>query len=327
MIRRREIITLLGGAAAAWPLAARAQQPAMPVIGYLNSASRDAFAPYVAAFLHGLKESGFVEGQNVMIEYRSTEDLPERLPALAADLVRRRVTVLVTNSSAPALAAKQATSTLPIVFLIGGDPVELGLVASLNRPGGNATGVSFLINKLVAKRLELLSDLVPGASPLGILLDPNNPNANADTKDAREAAQAIGRKLLVVEAGTKNELITAFAALVQQHVSALLVAAHVSFIAWRDQIIALAARHTIAASYSGRDFVMLGGLMSYGPNQADVHRQAGVYTGRVLNGANPADLPVVQPTKFDLAINVMTARALGLDVPPKLLALADEVIE
>jgi putative ABC transport system substrate-binding protein len=326
-MKRRYFITLLGGAAASWPLAARGQQVAMPVIGYLNSASRDAFAPYVAAFLQGLKEGGFVEGQNVMIEYRSTEDQPERLPALAAELVRRQVTVLVTNSSAPALAAKQATSTLPIVFLIGGDPVELGLVASLNRPGGNATGVSFLINKLVAKRLELLSDLVPGATALGILVDRNNPNVNADTKDARIAAETIGRKLFVVEAGTKNELNTAFTALVQQQVSALLVAAHASFIAWRDQIIALAARHTIAASYSARDAVVLGGLTSYGPNLADVHRQAGVYTGRVLNGANPADLPVVQPTKFDLAINLKTAKTLGLDVPPKLLALADEVIE
>jgi putative ABC transport system substrate-binding protein len=277
-------------------------------------------------FPPGLEGGGFVEGQNVVFEYLA-DDQPERLSALAADLVRRQVTVIVANSSAPALAAKQATSTLPIVFLIGGDPVELGLVASLNRPGGNATGVSFLINKLVAKRLELLSDLVPGATTLGMLVDRNNPNADADTKDAREAAEAIGRKVLVVEVGTKSELNMAFTALVQQQVSALLVAAHASFIAWLDQIIALGARHMIAASYSARDAVVVGGLTSYGPNLADVHRQAGVYTGRVLNGANPADLPVVQPTKFDLVINLKTAKALSLDVPPKLLALADEVIE
>jgi putative ABC transport system substrate-binding protein len=326
-MRRRQFIALVGGAVVTWPLAVRAQKQAMPVIGYLNSASRDAFAPYVAAFLRGLKEGGFVEGQNVMIEHRSTEDKPERLPALAADLVGLPVSVLVANSSGPALAAKQATSTLPIVFLIGGDPVELGLVTSLNRPGGNATGVSFLVNKLVAKRLELLSDLVAGATTLGMLVDPNNPNANGDTIDAHEATERIGRKLLVVEAGTQNELNRAFTALVQLRVSALLVAAHVSFIAWRDQIIALAAHHMIAASYSARDAAMFGGLTSYGPNQADVHRQAGVYTGRVLNGANTADLPVVQPTKFELVINLKTAKALGLYLPPKLLALADEVIE
>jgi ABC-type uncharacterized transport system substrate-binding protein len=205
-MKRREFITLLGGAAASWPIAVRAQQPAMPVIGYLNSSARDAFAPYVAAFLQGLKEGGFVEGQNVMIEYRSTEDQPKLMPALAAELVRRQVAVLVANSSAPALAAKQATSTLPMVFLTGGDPVELGLIASLNRPGGNATGVSFLVNKLVAKRMELLSELAPGAVTLGMLVDPNNPNAEPDTRDAQVAADALGRKLLVVKAAAESEL-------------------------------------------------------------------------------------------------------------------------
>ena len=325
-VRRREFITLLGGAAA-WPFAARAQKAAMPVIGFLNSASPDAFAPFVSSFLRGLEAVGFVDGQNVMIEYRSAEGQPDRLPALAAELVRRQVTVLVANSTASALAAKEAASTLPIVFLTGNDPVELGLVASFNRPGGNATGVSFLVNKLVEKRLELLTELMPNATALGILVDAGNPNALADTKAAQVAAQKIGRRLVIVTVGSKSELDAAFMALVQQQVSALFVAANVSFIAWRDQIIALAARHMIAASYSGRDFVVLGGLMSYGPNQADAHRQVGVYTGRILKGSNPADMPVMQPSRFELVINLKTANALGLVVPNSMQLLADEVIE
>jgi putative ABC transport system substrate-binding protein len=326
-MRRRDFVALLGGAAAAWPLGARAQQSAMPVIGMLHSASPDAFAPFVAAFLQGLKEVGFVQGQNVAIETRSAEGHPDRLSALAGELVQRQVTVLVANSTASALAVRQATSTLPFVFLTGGDPVELGLVASLNRPGGNATGISFLVNKLVAKRLELLSELVPAAATVGILVDPNNPNANADVKDAQAAAATIGRKLLVVRAGTKGELNAAFADLVQQQVTALFVAANVSFIAWRGEITALAARYKIATSHSARDTVADGGLMSYGPNQEDVWRQIGVYTGRVLNGANPADVPVAQPSKFELVVNLKTAKTIGLEFPPKLLALADEVIE
>jgi putative ABC transport system substrate-binding protein len=251
-MRRREFIAVFGGAAAAWPFAARAQKAAMPVIGFLNSASPDAFAPFVSSFHRGLEAVGFVDGQNVVIEYRSAEGHPARLPALAAELVRRQVAVLVANSTASALAAKEAASTLPIVFLTGNDPVELGLVASFNRPGGNATGVSFLVNKLVEKRLELLTELMPNATALGILVDAGNPNALADIKAAQLAAQKIGRTLVAVTVGSKSELDAAFTALVQQQVSALFVAANVSFIAWRDQIIALAARHMIAASYSGR---------------------------------------------------------------------------
>jgi putative tryptophan/tyrosine transport system substrate-binding protein len=324
-MRRREFISLLGGVAA-WPLAARAQQP-MPVIGFLNSATLAGEAERLAAFRQGLKENGFVEGQNVVIELRSAEGQFDRLPALAADLVRRQVNVLVANTTASALAAKPATSTLPIVFVTGGDPVELGLVASLNRPGGNLTGVSFLVNKLVAKRLELLSELAPGTTALGMLVDPNNPNAQADTKDAQAAAAALGRKLVVAEAGTESEIEAAFAALLQQRVSARLVGAHVLFFSRRDRLVALAARHAVAASYSTREFVAAGGLMSYGPNQTDVYRLVGVYTGRILKGAKPADLPVERPVKFELVINLKTAKALGLDVPLHLQQLADEVIE
>jgi putative ABC transport system substrate-binding protein len=324
--KRREFITLFGGALA-WPMAARAQQPAMPVIGFLNSATLKGEAERLAAFRQGLKESGFVEGQNVVIEYRSAEGQFNRLPELAADLVRRQVNVLVANTTASALAAKPATSTLPIVFVTGGDPVELGLVGSLNRPGGNATGVSFLVNKLMAKRLELLSELVPGTAAFGMLVDPNNPNAEADTKDAQAAAAALGRKLVVAKAGAESEIEAAVAALVQQRVSALLVGAHVLFFSRRDQLVALAARHAVAASYATREFVAAGGLMSYGPNQTDVYRLVGVYAGRILKGAKPAELPIERPVKFELIINLKTAKALGLDVPVHLQQLADEVIE
>jgi putative tryptophan/tyrosine transport system substrate-binding protein len=241
--------------------------------------------------------------------------------------VGRRATVLVANTRAAALVAKRTTSTIPIVFLTGGDPVELGLVASLNRPGGNATGVSFLVNKLVAKRLELLNELVPGTTTLGMLVDPNNPNAPADAKDAQEAASAIGRKLLILRVDAESELDAAFAAMVAQRISALFVAANANFIIWQDRLMALAARHTIAASYTTRDFVVAGGLMSYGSNLTEVYRQVGVYAGRVLQGAKPSDLPIHQSTKFELVINLKTARALGLTVPSTLLAIADEVIE
>ena len=326
-IKRRDFVALLGGAAAAWPLAASAQQPAMPVIGFLNSAKLDAEAERVAAFRQGLKETGFIEGQNVAIEFRSAEGQIDRLPALAADLVRRQVNVLVANTTASALAAKPATSMLPIVFVTGGDPVELGLVAGLNRPGGNVTGVSFLVNKLMAKRLELLSELVPGTAALGLLVDPNNPNAEADTKDAQVAAAALGRKLVVARAGDGDEVDAAFAALARQKASTLLVGAHVLFLTRRDQLVALAARYAVAASYATREFVSAGGLMSYGPNQTDVYRLVGVYAGRILKGAKPADLPVERPVKFELVINLKTAKALGLDVPLHLQQLADEVIE
>jgi len=327
MIGRREFITLLGGAGA-WPLAARAEKATMPVVGVLIGSTVEGQLAQLAGLRQGLKESGFVEGQDVGIEYRSAEGQPDRLPALAAELVRRPVNVLVTiGGTVSALAAKSATSSVPIVFLIGADPVELGLVASLNRPGGNITGMGFLVNKLVAKRLGLLSELVPGAATLGMLVDPNNPNADADTRDARTAADALGRKLLFVEAGTKSEVDTAYATLVQQRVSALFVAAHANFNNWRHELVALAARHAVAASYSIREYVAIGGLTSYGPNTTDVYRHAGVYVGRILRGAKPADLPVLQPTKFELAINLKTANALGLVVPNSMQLLADEVIE
>jgi putative ABC transport system substrate-binding protein len=326
-MRRREFITLLGSAVATWPRAARAQQAAMPVIGVLISTTVASFAERLAAFRHGVNESGFVEGQNVTIEYRSAEGHDERLPALAADLVRRQVTVIATASTAAALALKTATTTIPIVFSTGADPVEIGLVASLNRPGGNLTGVSFFVNKLVAKRLELLSALVPGASTIGMLVDPTNPNTEADTRDAQAAADVIGRTLLVIKAATEREIELAYAAVVQQRVSALFVAAHINLTNWHDQIVALAARHAVAVSYPARDYVAAGGLMSYGPNQRDVYRQVGVYVGRILKGEKPADLPVMQPTKFDLVINLKTAKALGIEVPAGVLAIADEVIE
>jgi putative ABC transport system substrate-binding protein len=323
---RREFITLLGGAAT-WPIAASAQQSVLPVVGFLNSATLEGEAERLAAFRRGLKESGFVEGQNVVIELRSAEGRFDQLPALAADLVRRQVSVLVANTTASALAAKAATPMLPIVFVTGGDPVELGLVASLNRPGGNATGVSFLINKLVAKRLELLSELSPGTAALGMLVDPNNPNAQADTHDAQAAAAALGRKLVIAKAGAGSEIDAAFPALVHQRISALLVDANVLFFSRRNQLVALASRYAVAASYATREFVAAGGLMSYGPNQTDVYRLVGVYAARILNGAKPADLPVERPVKFELVINLTTAKALGLNVPLHLQQLADEVIE
>jgi putative tryptophan/tyrosine transport system substrate-binding protein len=299
----------------------------MPVIGLLNSATLDAQAERLAAFQQGLKETGFIAGRNVTIEYRSAEGLTDQLPILARDLVRRQVSVVVATSTASALAAKRATETLPMVFVTGGDPVELGLVAGLNRPGGNATGVSFLVNKVVAKRMELLSELAPDAVTLGMLVDPNNPNAEPDTKDAKVAADALGRKLLVVKAAAESELDAAFATLAQMKVASLLVAANVNFIAWRNQIMALAMRYGIAASYTTRDFVTAGGLMSYGPDQGEVFRQIGLYAGRILKGEKPADMPVVQSAKFEFVINLRTAKAQALAIPPALLALADEVIE
>jgi len=327
MMRRREFITLLGGGAAAWPLSARAQQSATPVIGVLTSASVDSFAERMAALRQGILESGFVEGQNVTIEYRSANGRSDRLQGLAADLVRRHVNVIATSSTAAALAAKRETTTIPIVFSTGADPVEIGLVARLNRPGGNLTGVSFLVNKLVAKRLELLTALAPAGAPISMLVDPTNPNVQADTNDARAAAAALGRTLLVVKVAAESQVDQAYAILAQQRVSALLVAAHVNLTNWHDRIVTLAARHAVAASYPAREYVIAGGLMSYGPAQSHVYRQVGMYVGRILNGEKAADLPVVQPTKFELVINLKAAHALGLTVPSSLLAIADEVIE
>jgi putative tryptophan/tyrosine transport system substrate-binding protein len=329
-MKRREFISLLGGAAAPsflWPLAARAQQPAMPVIGILNNQTLDSEAGRLAAIRQGLKETGFVEGQNATIEYRFADGHADRLPDLAAELVRRRVTVLVANTTPPAHAAKAATATIPIVIVAGVDPVEVGLVASFNRPGANVTGVTFLVNKLVAKRLELLCEVVPGPAPIGMLADRSNPNAEGDVRDAQAAAVVLGRTLHVAKVATESELDTAFAALVQQRVAALFIAPNANFRIWRDQLLALAARHALPASFSSSDFVRVGGLMSYGPDQLDAYRQAGIYAGRILKGEKPAELPVMQSAKFELVINVKTARTLGLAVPRTLLALADEVIE
>jgi putative ABC transport system substrate-binding protein len=328
-IGRRQFISALGGAAIAWPLAARAQHPAMPVIGFMSSRSADDSKYLVAAFRSGLETGGgYVEGQNVTIEYRWAEGQYDRLPALATDLVRRGVAVLVAAGGEPsALAAKAATSTIPIVFTVGGDPVKVGLVASLNRPEGNATGVSLLTTAPEAKRLGLLNELVPGAGVFGVLIDPNYQDHEVQARDVQEAARTIGRQIQIVNAGTDRELETAFAALDQQHAAALLVSADPFFDTRRDRIIALAAQLKLPAMYQFRDYAVSGGLVSYGISITDGYRQVGIYTGQVLNGVKPADLPIFQSIKFEFVINLKTAKVLGVKISDNLLSIADEVIE
>jgi len=329
MMRRREFITLFGAAAVAWPLAARAQQQPMPVIGFLYSASPDTFADRLRAFRQGLKETGFIEGENCAIVYRWAENRIDRLPEMVADLIRREVTVIAAMNTVAAVAAKTANTTIPIVFLAAEDPVRLGLVASLARPGGNATGINFFNAEVTGKRLGFLRDLVPTAKRVGVLVDRNSAAIITESilHDAEPAARTMGLQILVVNATTSREIDAAFTTFVREQVDALFVDPSGFFTSRRVHIASQAMRHGIPVAYSQRELPEVGGLMSYGTNLADTWRQVGVYAGRVLKGAKPADLPVLQSTRFELVINANTARMLGLTVPPGLLALADEVIE
>jgi putative ABC transport system substrate-binding protein len=325
-MNRRELLALLGGEAiAARPVGA--QQKAKPVIGFLGNASPGPFAPFVAAFHQGLSETGYVEGQNLATEYRWAEGRYDRLPALAADLVGRKVDLIATSADASALAAKDATSTIPIVFVNGSDPVEIGLVVSFARPSGNLTGVSIMTGELMLKRFELLSELVPQAQVIALLVNPNNAGAERTIKDVQEACRAKGVQLQVLKASSEGDIDAGFASLVQLQASALLVGSDPFLFSRREQLVALAARHAVPAIYEWREFAAAGGLISYGTSLAEMYRQAGVYVGRVLAGTKPADLPVQRPTRFELVVNLNTAKALGLTVPPSILARADEVIE
>ena len=327
-MRRREFITLVGGAAAAWPPASRAQQPAMPVIGLLTAGSLASSAQVAApAFRKGLAEAGFIEGANVAIEYRYAEGQYDRLPAMAADLIQRRVAMIVASPTPAALAAKTATATIPIVFSVPDDPVKLGLVASFSRPGNNATGVSFLLSELGAKQMGLLRELVPSAKRFGLLVNPRNENAETVTNDLKEAASKIGVEVALVQARDNREIEVAFAALVRSKVDALVVGTDPFFYSRRVQLATLAARNGLPTIYNVREYAEAGGLVSYGTNLSEALRLTGVYAGQILKGDKPADLPVVQSIKFDFVINLSTARALGLEVPPMLLARTDEVIE
>ena len=324
-MKRREFIGLLGGAVA-WPVAASAQQPALPVVGFLNGGARDTFAPLANSFLRGLSENGYPDG-HVIIDYRWGEGHFDRLPAMATDLVRSNPMVIAAFGPPAALAAKAATSTVPIVFVTGFDPVQAGLVASLNRPGGNVTGVHVFLIGLEGKRLGLLRELVPNAALIGLLINPRSPDSEAQSKSLQVAARAVGQGIFVVEAGSDDEFDSAFAVLVQRRASALVVAADQSFSVRRERLIALAARHAIPAIYELRDYALAGGLMSYGTSLLDGYYQNGVYVGRILKGAKASELPVVQSTKFEFVVNLKTAKTLGLEIPPMLLARADEVIE
>jgi len=326
-MNRRDLITF-AGSAVLWPLAARAQQKAKPLIGFLGSASPGPNTTNLAAFRQGLSETGYVEGSNVAIEYRWAEGQYDRLPALAADLVGHKVELIATSGGPPsARAAKAATSTIPIVFMGVGDPVGAGLIASFNRPGGNLTGVSLMALEMMAKRLELLSELVPQADVIALLVNPNNSDAERLIGDVQEAARAKGRQLLILKASTESEIDAAFATLVQLHAGALVLGADPFFFSRREQLVALVARHAVPAISASREFAASGGLISYGPSLADNYRQAGAYVGRILAGAKPADLPVQQPTTFELVVNLNTAKALGLTVPASILAQVNEVME
>jgi ABC-type uncharacterized transport system substrate-binding protein len=325
-IERRKFLATLGGAATAWPLAARAQRPAMPLIGFFRNSSPD--ASLLGALRQGMKEAGFIEGQNVAIEYRWSQGQSDQLPKLAAELLRRQVAVIVASGADAAIAGKAATTSIPIIFVTGDDPIQLGIVDSFNRPGGNITGISFFNSaELKSKQLELLHKLVPAATAIGLLVNPNGPTAEAQAREARVAARTLGLRLLVLNAGSERDFDTAFAALAQQRAGALLIAGNDLFTSQRDRLVALAARHRLPTMYPHDEFVAAGGLTSYSPSISDAYRQAGIYTSRILKGAKPSDLPVMLPTKFELVINLKAANALGLTIPPGVLAIADEVIE